>query len=79
MQTSEKELEIARKYMSNEYTEVQFNYLLVQNKIDRIRMESIIENLSYQEPMAIVAKLMIAYIMTHFAFCVAYSLMINAG
>lgn len=79
MQTSEKELEIARKYMSNEYTEVQFNYLLVQNKIDRTRMESIIEHLSYHEPIAVVAKLMLAYIMVHFAFCVAYSLMINAG
>lgn len=79
MDASEKELEIARKYLNREFTEVQFNYLLFQNKIERSRIESIIEHLSYHEPIAIVAKLMLAYIMVHFVFCVFYSLMINAG
>lgn len=80
MQTSEKELELARKYLNREYTEVQFNYLLVQNGIDKKRMESLLEYLSYQEPMAIIVKMMLIYIMIHFGFCLAYSIAaFNAG
>lgn len=80
METSEKELELARKYLGQEYTEVQFNYLLVQNGIDKKKMESLLEHLSYREPMAIVVKLMLIYIMIHFGFCLAYSIAaFNAG
>lgn len=80
MEISEKELELARKYLGREYTEVQFNYLLVQNEIDKKRMDSILEYLSYREPMAIVVKLMLIYIMIHFGFCLAYSIAaFNAG
>lgn len=80
MNISEKELELARKYLGQECTEVQFNYLLVQNGIDKKRMESVLEYLSYQEPMAIVVKLMLLYIMIHFGFCLAYSIAaFNAG
>lgn len=79
MDASEKELELARKYLGREYTEVQFNYLLAQNGIDKKRMESLLEHLSYQEPMAVAAKLMLMYIMIHFAACLAYSIALNAG
>lgn len=80
MEISEKEMELARKYLGREYTEVQFNYLLVQNGIDKKRMESLLEHLSYQEPMVIAAKLMLIYIMIHFGFCLAYSITaFNAG
>ena len=79
MDTSEKELELARRYLKQEYTEVQFNYILVQNGIDKKRMESILERLSYQEPMAIVAKIMLFYILIHFGLCLAYSIAFNAG
>ena len=54
---SEKELQLAKKYLGREYTEVQFNYLLVQNGIDKKRMESILEYMSYSEPMVVAAKL----------------------
>jgi len=80
MDASEKELELAKKYLGREYTEVQFNYLLVQNGIDKKRMESILEYISYNEPMAVAAKLMLMYIMLHFGFCLAYSIAaFNAG
>jgi hypothetical protein len=80
MNASEKEMELARKYLGREYTEVQFNYLLVQNGIDKKRMESILEYMSYSEPMVIAAKLMLLYIMIHFGFCLAYSIAaFNAG
>jgi hypothetical protein len=80
MHTSEKEIELARKYMNQEYTEVQFNYLLFQNKIEKERMESIIEHLSYQEPMVVAAKMMLIYMMVHFALCLAFSIAaFNAG
>jgi hypothetical protein len=80
MDASEKELELAKKYLGREYTEVQFNYLLVQNGIDKKRMESILEYISYNEPMVVAAKLMLLYIMIHFGFCLAYSIAaFNAG
>jgi hypothetical protein len=80
MDISEKELELAKKYLGREYTEVQFNYLLVQNEIDKKRMESILEQMAYSEPMVVVTKLMLAYIMIHFGFCLAYSIAtFNAG
>lgn len=80
MNISEKEFELARKYLNHECTDVQFNYLLVQNGIDKKRMESVLEHLAYQEPMAIVVKLMLLYIMIHFGFCLVYSIFaFNAG
>lgn len=80
MNASEKEMELARKYLGREYTEVQFNYLLVQNGIDKKKMESILEYMSYSEPMVVAAKLMLLYIMIHFGFCLAYSIAaFNAG
>jgi hypothetical protein len=52
----------------------------VQNGIDKKRMESILEYMSYSEPMVIAAKLMLLYIMIHFGFCLAYSIAaFNAG
>ena len=71
---SEKELQLAKKYLGREYTEVQFNYLLVQNGIDKNRRESILEYMSYSEPMVVAAKLVLMYIIIHFGFCLAYSI-----
>jgi len=71
---SEKELHLAKKYLGREYTEVQFNYLLVQNGIDKKRMESILEYMAHGEPMVVAAKLVLMYIIIHFGFCLAYSI-----
>lgn len=73
MRPSEKEMELARKYRNREFTEVQFNYLLVQNGIEKSKMEALLESLAYHEPMTMVAKMILIYMMVHFASCLFYS------
>jgi hypothetical protein len=72
---TEKEVELARKYIRGECNETQFNYIMCMENIDKKKMEKIISELSYVEPMATAAKLMLAYMFLHFMACLIFSLM----
>jgi hypothetical protein len=69
MDYDQKELEIAQKYMRGELTDVQFNYLLVQNKIDEEKIQDLISHLSYFEPIATISIVFLVFIISHFVFC----------
>lgn len=73
MEATEREKEIASRYLTGEYTEVQFNYLLHQCGSTKERMERIIEQASFQVPLANAAKFILACLLVHFIFCLAYS------
>jgi hypothetical protein len=71
---TEKELELARRYLDGDCNDVQFNYIMTTEKMDKDRMERLIEQISYNSPITSVAKMMLIYIMMHFVFCLLYSL-----
>lgn len=73
---TEKELELAKRYLEGDCNEIQFNYIIATEKLDRNRVERLVEQINYNGPMASFAKMMLIYIMIHFAFCLIYSLSI---
>lgn len=73
MNFTEKELDLAKKYINKELTDVQFNYICFQNHIDKKRIDEVVEYLSYQEPFAMVCKFLIFYMLLHFFLCFLYS------
>jgi hypothetical protein len=75
MEYSEKELDLARRYNNGDYNEIQFNFLVVQNKLNRERMDSLIEKLGYEHPLKIATKFVIACMLIHFAACLFYSIL----
>lgn len=68
------EIEFAKKYISGSYTDVQFNYLIVQNKFDKQKIENLIDNIRTTEPFYIFCKLLIILMMFHFLSCFLYSI-----
>jgi hypothetical protein len=77
MTPTEKEREIALRYISGEYTEVQMNYLAHQCGSDRERMDEILDKISTEMPLAAAAKFILLCMFLHFVACTAYSLMAN--
>ena len=74
MEPTEREREIALRYLHGEYTEVQMNYLAHQCGSDRERMDRILEKISTEMPLATVAKFILGCIFLHFIACTVYSL-----
>lgn len=76
MDATEKEKEIALKYLRGEYTEVQMNYLAHQCGSDRERMDLILEKISAEMPLATASKFILLCMLLHFMACTAYSLIV---
>jgi hypothetical protein len=74
MHHTEKELSIARRYRHGECNDVQLNYLISTERLDRCRMEKLIATMENMDPFVAFAKVLLIYIMIHFAACVVYSL-----
>lgn len=72
---TEKETDLARKYLRGEYTEVQFNYLAHQCGSDRERMDRIVEKISCEAPLSMAAKFILICMIGHFLACAVYSLL----
>ena len=72
---TEKEIELARRYSTGDCNETQLNYLVSTEKMDRSKVEELIEKMSYGEPMASMAKTVLIMIVFHFLFCIAYSVL----
>lgn len=71
---SNKEKELAKRYVSGDLTDVQLNYLAYQNGIDKKRLRRIAKEIKSTEPFFIAAKLIIGFMFFHFFCCFAYSL-----
>lgn len=74
MDATEKETEIARKYLAGELTEVQMNYLAHQCGSTMERIEAIAENMATMTPIVRATKLMLFCIMFHFMACTLYAI-----
>ena len=74
MDYTSQEYELAKKYKDGEYTEVQFNYLICQNSMDKEKMRNLVDYIHTHEPMMVAAKFLILCMMTHFAMCFIYAI-----
>jgi len=74
MKFTEEEIDLAKKYLVGEYTDVQFNYLIFQNKIDKNKMNNLIDYLQSISPIIIASKLLLALLFFHFVACFFYSI-----
>jgi hypothetical protein len=73
MDHTSQEYELAKKYKDGEYTEVQFNYLIRQNSMDKEKMQNLVDYIDSYEPMMVAAKFIILCMVTHFALCFMYA------
>jgi hypothetical protein len=73
MEYTEDELALARKHMSGECTEVQFNYLIHQGGMDKKKMQNLVSFLEKADPLATAAKFIVLCMMLHFAMCFIYA------
>lgn len=76
---TEKEVELAKRYLDGDCNEIQLNYIIHTEGMDGKRVEKLIDYMAYHEPINTVVRLMIVYMISHFAFCLAYSLGSWAG
>jgi hypothetical protein len=77
MAATEKERDLAIRYLRGEYTEVQMNYLAHQCGSDRERMDEILDKISTEMPLATAAKFILLCMLLHFVACTVCSLMAN--
>lgn len=70
---NQSEISLAKKYIAGEYTDVQFNYLIVQNKLNKKKMRRLVEYVKTTEPFYVACKLMIGFMLIHFLVCFAFS------
>lgn len=74
MEPTEREREIALRYLGGEYTEVQMNYLAHQCGSDMGRMDVILDEISTEMPLAAASRIVLGYIFLCFLACSACSL-----
>jgi len=74
MNPTPREQEIARRYLYGECSELQLNYLVHTEKLDRSRIEGLIEHACYRTPLATAAKFLLTCVFAHFLVCLAYAL-----
>lgn len=77
MSATEKEMDLAKRYVDGDCNEVQFNYLVHSQGLDRERVERLVDELSYNLPMARAAKLMLLYMAFNFLFCLFCSILMG--
>lgn len=73
MEPTEREREIALRYLGGECTEVQMNYLAHQCGSDRERMDVILDEISTEMPLAKASRIVLGYIFLCFLACTVYS------
>lgn len=74
---SQKEIELAEKYLSGEYSDNQFNYWICLNNLDKNKMIKLVEYLRNFGPMILAAKLIIGFMIVHFVACLIYSIIVH--
>ena len=70
---TQSEIELAKKYISGDCTDVQFNYLVVQNKLNKKRMKRLVDIIRTTEPFYVFCKLLLLFMFFHFLLCFLYS------
>lgn len=72
MEFTDKEAEIASRYMAGEYTEVQLNWILHENKMDRERLDAISDWMAYAHPAARAVKFLFVYAIISIALRISF-------
>lgn len=77
MDYSQNEMDLAKRYIRGDLTEVQLNYLAFQNGLNKRKIRRLVRYVQSTEPFFIVVKLLIAFMMFHFFTCLLYSFYLN--
>lgn len=70
---TEKELKLAKRYLGGDCNDLQMNYIIQTENLNRGRVEGLISALSIGEPMIAFAKVMLAFMLLHFTACLLYA------
>lgn len=70
---SEKELSLAERYINGECNDIQYNYIVSTEGMDRNRLDELIKEMSYHSPLLVSAKILLLFIVFNFFFCLLYS------
>jgi hypothetical protein len=69
MTYTEKEYELAMRYVNGDINDVQLNYLAVQGKTTEKRVREIAEYVNFVSPFLIASGLILAFLAFHLVFC----------
>jgi len=69
MEYTDKELDLAYKFSTGEYTETQFNYLIFHNNFDKEKMYNLVEYLQSVKPVFMVARLLLLFLFFYVLAC----------
>jgi hypothetical protein len=66
---SEKEIRLAKRYLEGDCNEIQMNYIISTEKLDRSNVDRLISTLSIGDPMIAFAKVILVFMVMHFFVC----------
>ena len=66
---TEKELELAMRYINGDINDVQLNYLAVQSKTTEEKVREIAEYINFMSPFLVASALLLAFFSFHLIFC----------
>jgi hypothetical protein len=69
MTYTEKEFELAMRYVNGDINDVQLNYLAVQSKTTEERVREIAEYVNFVSPFLVASGLVLAFLFFHLIFC----------
>lgn len=72
---TEKEIRLAKRYLEGDCNDVQMNYIIQTESLDRDRVEGLISAMSFGEPMVAFTKVMLAFMAFHFLVCLIYAIL----
>lgn len=73
---TQSEIDLAKRYISGDYTDVQFNYLIIQNKFNKKKMKRLANYIKTTEPFYVFSKLIIIFMILHYLFYFLYSVFV---
>lgn len=66
MKYNDLEYDIIKKYYDGEYNDIQFNYWIHYYKLDKKRIEDLVECMYYVEPLSRIKKFLILLLLVYF-------------
>jgi len=73
MKYSEKELELAKKYVNGDYNEIQLNYIISTNNLNKKNVDLLISFCRTYAPFATFCWVVVLFYIFHLVFCFMYS------
>lgn len=73
-QHNQSEIDLVKKYLEGQYTEVQLNYWIVQNNFDKQKIENLIQYIKITQPFLLASKLIVGFMLFNFILSLIISI-----